>query len=76
MINSYQNAKRQKLKRYENNVDMVYSHLQQQSSKSNTIELLRNIASNISIEIENVYVRFEDQNLKFSIGILIPRIEV
>ena len=32
--------------------------------------------ANISIEIENTYIRFEDTNLKFDIGILIPRIEV
>ena len=60
VINSYQNAKRQKLKTYENNVDIVYSHLHHQSSQSNTLDLLQKIACNITIEIENVYVRFED----------------
>lgn len=29
----------------------------------------------MTIEIENIYIRFEDSNLKFDIGVLIPKIE-
>ena len=30
----------------------------------------------IKIEIENIYIRFEDEQLKFSMGYLLPKIDV
>jgi hypothetical protein len=75
VIKSYQSAKRSRIKTYEQNTDQFYSHLTQ-GSKDDTTDLFHQILANLSVEIENVYVRFEDANLKLDIGILIPRIEM
>ena len=39
-------------------------------------ESLDKLIANINIEIENVYLMFEEPNLKFSIGLLLPNIKV
>ena len=31
--------------------------------------------ANLKIEIENVYIRFEDEQLEFCIGLLVPEIK-
>ena len=40
-----------------------------------TDETINGILANIEVTIENIYVRFEEVDLKFSIGLLIPKIE-
>ena len=39
-------------------------------------ETLSAILANLKIEIENIYIRFEDEQLKFSMGYLLPKIDV
>ena len=45
------------------------------SKLSMTDETINGILANIEVTIENIYVRFEEVDLKFSIGLLIPKIE-
>lgn len=44
-----------------------------QSKDSATNETVNSILANLKVEIENVYVRFEDEDLKFAIGFLLPK---
>ena len=36
--------------------------------------MVQKILANLKIEIENVYVRFEDEHLKYSMGLLLPKV--
>ena len=75
--NKYQNAKKASLKTHENNVDVVYAQYQKDDKMSGfTHETLLQIAANVQITVENVFLMFQEPNLKFSIGLLLPEIKV
>lgn len=76
VINSYQNSKKNKLDTYEQNVDQFFSYLLKEGGKQHTDSDSFNIIANLAVEVENVFIRFEDSNLKFDIGVLIPKIEI
>ena len=79
IVNWYQNNKKFTLKRFEDNIDLLHGETQQgkgTGSGSDSLDTLYKILANISVEIEKVYVRFEDEALEFSIGMLIPSISL
>lgn len=76
VIKKYQESKRASLKTLQNNTDIVYAEFQHEETSSFSPEYLQKIAANTSIEIENVYLMYEDKSFKFQIGVLLPKIEV
>ena len=74
----YQEMKKQSLKTLMDHSEMMFEKNKSFASSglSFTGESLDKLIANINIEIENVYLMFEDSMLKFSIGLLLPNIKV
>ena len=52
----------------------MYSELAKESEKLSSPDTLHGILANTEVTVENVYVRFEETELKFALGLLIPKI--
>lgn len=74
VTDKYQESKRASLKTLQNNTDIVYARYQKDEESSFSPEFLQKIAANTSIEIENVYLMYEDESFEFQIGLLLPNI--
>ena len=63
---------------FEDHIDIVHriGELEKQGSALGSIseDTLNSFIANTEITIENIYVRFEETDLKFSMGLLIPRV--
>ena len=71
--------KKHHLKIFEDNIDIVHriGELGKQGSQLGSIteETLNSFIANTEITIENIYIRFEETDLKFCMGLLIPKVE-
>lgn len=61
------------LDQQEKNAKIVHGALEK-TAEEVTSENIQKILANLKIEVENVYVRFEDETLRFSMGLLLPKV--
>lgn len=72
----YQQAKKASLQTILNNAEIMFADLIQSEASSFSPAYIQKILANTSIEIENVYLMYEDKSFNFQIGLLLPKIEV
>ena len=73
VTSKYEELKKYLLSVFEKQLDIVHGEFQN-SKEGVSSETGHSIFANLSIEIEKVYVRFEDEDLEFSIGFLLPKV--
>lgn len=73
VLNKYEELKKHMLSVFEKQLDVIHGEFQK-SKDVVSGATGQNIFANLNIEIEKVYVRFEDEELQFSIGFLLPKI--
>jgi len=74
VIQKYQQSKRFHLDNFEKQLGIVHGELKKSKREVNS-ETMQQIIANLKIEVEKICIMFEDEDLKFSIGLLLPSIK-
>ena len=79
VIKKYQSEKQSVLRTFEHNIEFQHMHKECSNASYDgiySLDTLFKIAANIKVQIESIHVTFEELQQKFSIGLLLPSIEV
>ena len=77
VLSKYQELKKHLLKAFEKQLSIVNGELKDAKEGGDAnLSGVEAILANLKIEIDKVYVRFEDEDLQFSMGWLVPHVMV